>query len=100
MDDNFCRHCGHQFTVNLPTVRPQTLPVRARSIPPSLVGSVAVLAVGTGLEWLARRLAKSTARAAGKALVARADGTHASRRAPDDVTINEVLYVRKVQLRR
>jgi hypothetical protein len=98
MDDNFCRRCGHQFTVNLPALRAPSLPVPSRSIPPSLVGSVAVLAVGTGLEWLARRLANNAARAAGRALVGKAAEPQ---RAPDeDVTISEILYVRKVQLRR
>ncbi|HWO74059.1 MAG TPA: hypothetical protein VNN21_10940, partial [Dehalococcoidia bacterium] len=66
--DNFCRNCGRQFTVNLPALRGSNLPTIRKAIPPSLVGSVAVLAVGTGLEWLARRLASSAARAAGRAL--------------------------------
>lgn len=100
--DNFCRRCGRQFTVNLPAVRPPLLPVRARTIPPSLVGSVAVLALGTGLEWLARRVAGSAARAAGRALVERSPGSAvAQRESPTDaLTVDEVLYVRKVQLRR
>jgi hypothetical protein len=61
-----------------------------------------VLAVGTGLEWLARRMAGSAARAAGRALVG-ADRTPSTKPAPrpdGDVTVDEVLYVRKVQLRR
>ena len=101
--DNFCRRCGHQLTVNLPAVREETLPVPAlKGLPPSLVGSVAVLAVGTGLEWLARRMAGNAARAAGRALVS-------SERAPPPaprqaqapaVTIDEIVYVRKVQVRR
>jgi hypothetical protein len=100
--DNFCRTCGHQFTVNLPAVRSARLPsVRRGGLPPSLVGSVAVLAVGTGLEWLARRMVGSAARAAGRALVGVDHGpeTKPAPR-PDDVTVDEVLYVRKVQLRR
>ena len=101
IDDNFCRRCGHQFTANLPVVQtPNLLPVKARAIPPSLVGSVAVLAVGTGIEWLARRLAKTAAIAAGRALVGQSGQPAARRTAPDDVTVNEMLYVRKVQLRR
>ncbi len=99
--DNFCRGCGHQFTVNLPAVKSANLPVIRRSIPPSLVGSVAVLAVGTGLEWLARRMAGSAARAAGRALVGQERSVTAAKPAQaDDVTIDEVLYIRKVQLRR
>jgi hypothetical protein len=101
--DNFCRQCGHQLTVNLPAVRAETLPAVPRAIPPSLIGSVAVLAVGTGLEWLARRIAGSTARAAGRALISREQATGDKPRqtaTSDDVTVDEFLYVRKVQLRR
>jgi hypothetical protein len=100
--DNFCRGCGHQFTVNLPAVQPRNLPALRRGLPPSLVGSVAVLAVGTGIEWLARRMAGSAARAAGRALVGQDRSLTPSPRPPrpDDVTVDEVLYVRKVQLRR
>lgn len=102
ISDNFCRGCGHQFTVNLPAVRSQGLPAVRRALPPSLVGSVAVLAVGTGLEWLARRMAGSAARAAGRALVGpeRSVIQPEARPQSQDVTIDEVLYVRKVQLRR
>lgn len=100
--DNFCRGCGHQFTVNLPAVRESRLPVRStRAIPPSLVGSVAVLAVGTGIEWLARRMAGPAARAAGRALVGADSPLRSSRRRNEaEVTVDEVVYVRKVQLRR
>jgi hypothetical protein len=101
--DNFCRACGHQFTVNLPAVRESRLPVRQnRAIPTSLVGSVAVLAVGTGIEWLARRMAGSAARAAGRALVSAERPLQPARRASDSqtVTIDEVVYVRKVEVRR
>ena len=100
--DNFCRACGHQFTVNLPAVKPSRLPaLRRGGLPPSLVGSVAVLAVGTSLEWLARRMVGSAARAAGRALVGE-DRVPTTKPAPrsDDVTVDEILYVRKVQLRR
>jgi hypothetical protein len=101
--DNFCRSCGHQFTVNLPVVRESNLPIKtAPSIPPSLVGSVAVLAVGTSIEWLARRFAGTAARAAGRALV-RGDRpvTPVKGAALEpDVTINEVVYVRKIEVRR
>ncbi len=102
--DNFCRACGHQFTVNLPAVRESRLPALGRGgLPPSLVGSVAVLAVGTSLEWLARRMVGSAARAAGRALIG-ADRSEPSKPRPvprpDDVTVDEVLYIRKVQLRR
>jgi hypothetical protein len=73
-----------------------------KGLPPSLVGSVAVLAVGTGIEWLARRMAGSAARAAGRALVSsnRPNPPAKSSTQPDSVTVDEVLYVRKVQLRR
>lgn len=101
--DNFCRRCGHQLTVNLPAVREETLPVPAtKGLPPSLIGSVAVLAVGTGLEWLARRMAGNAARAAGRALVSseRAKPPAPLQAQPPDVTIDEVVYVRKVQVRR
>lgn len=75
--------------------------VKQGGLPPSLIGSVAVLAVGTSLEWLARRMVGSAARAAGRALVG-AEAKVATKPAPqkDDVTIDEVLYIRKVQLRR
>ena len=100
--DNFCRTCGHQLTVNLPAVREAQLPVRqGRAIPPSLVGSVAVLAVGTGIEWLARRMAGSAARAAGRALITGGrPGLPTRRTQSQTVTIDEVVYVRKVEVRR
>ena len=100
--DNFCRACGHQFTVNLPAVRATGLPaVKRGRLPPSLIGSVAVLAVGTGLEWLTRRVVGQAARAAGRALIG-ADTPETPKPAPrpDNVTVDEFLYVRKVQLRR
>jgi hypothetical protein len=107
LNDNFCRRCGHDLSLALPALRPPSLPARPRTIPPSLVGSVAVLALGTGLEWLARRAAGTAARAAGRALVGggqertvarprRSDGNAA----PDAIDVDEVLYIRKVQLRR
>ena len=100
--DNFCRRCGHQLTVNLPAVRPQELPARSQALPPTLVGSVAVLALGTGLEWLARRLAGNAARAAGRRIVSRQDRTPArpAQQEASDVSVNEVIYVRRVELRR
>lgn len=101
--DNFCRACGHQFTVNLPAVRESRLPVRqSRAIPPSLVGSVAVLAVGTGIEWLARRMAGSAARSAGRALIGGGRPSLSTHRPQESqtVTIDEVVYVRKVEVRR
>jgi hypothetical protein len=101
--DNFCRECGHQLTINVPAVRTETLPAVPGAIPPSLIGSIAVLAVGTGLEWLARRIAGSTARAAGRALINREAATPNKPQpaaVSDDVTVDEFLYVRKIQLRR
>ena len=100
--DNFCRSCGHQFTVNLPAVSEPRLPARTLpSIPPALVGSVALLAVGTTVEWLTRRLAGTAAKAAGKALVTGVRPSSPARRASNaDVTISEVVYIRKVEVRR
>lgn len=100
--DNFCRSCGHQLTVNLPVVqRPSlpVLPVRPQAIPPQLVGSMAVLALGTGLEWLARRFASNAARSAGRALVSQ-DRSEAARPNSSDTSIEELLYIRKIQIRR
>jgi len=101
--DNFCRRCGHQFTVNLPAVRDEALPVSSvKTLPPSVIGSVAILAVGTGLEWLARRMVGSAARAAGRAIVSpvRPQTPIPRPKHVPDVTIDEVVYVRKVQVRR
>jgi hypothetical protein len=104
-NDNFCRRCGHQFTVNLPAVRSVGLPQvqRSRGLPPSLVGSVAVLALGTGAEWLARRLAGTATRAVARKMLGSSPSqvpAKAQPSAPTDVTVDEVLYVRKVSLRR
>jgi hypothetical protein len=100
--DNYCRRCGRQITVNLPEPRPSSLPAEVKTIPPSLIGSVAVLALGTGLEWAARRLAsgaaKSAARAAGRALLSR--GTTAQPQIRNDAAariVEEVLYIRQVR---
>jgi len=105
--DNFCRRCGHQFTVNLPVVQNLGLPERReqRGLPPTLVGSVAVLALGTGAEWLARRLAGTAVRSAARAVLGRQSNLPAATSksaltTPRDVTVDEVLYIRKVQLRR
>ena len=72
-----------------------------------MVGSIAVLALGTGLEWLARRLAANAARAAERALISRESRpaevrprSDAATVKPGDVTVDELVYVRKVQLRR
>jgi hypothetical protein len=105
--DNFCRACGHQFTINLPALRRAEGPAGRRSdlpalrspFPPSLIGSVAVLAVGTGLEWLARRAAGSAARSVGRALIG-SEKRPQKQSTPSAVSVDEVLYVRKVQLRR
>ena len=100
--DNFCRRCGRQLTVNLPAVRPTSLPARSSAVPASLVGSVAVLALGTGLEWLTRRLAGSAARAAGRALIGQDRHPVPSakpRSDKPDVSVDEIIYVHKVELR-
>jgi hypothetical protein len=106
-NDNFCRSCGHQLTVNLPALRQSRLPAGPQAIPRSLIGSVAVLAVGTSIEWLARRFAGSAARgavrAAGRALVRqdRVPTTKTGAASPaKNVSIDEVIYVRKIELRR
>jgi hypothetical protein len=106
-DDNFCRRCGRQITVNLPAVREPSLPAETSGgLPPTLVGSIAVLAIGTGIEWLARRMAgsaaKGAARAAGRALTKRqaAPASRASSVADPAVVVREVLFVREVDLRR
>ena len=97
--DNYCRRCGNPLAVILPVVRRPALPARGQaSIRPSFVGSVALLAVGTGLEWLARRVANNAA----QAIVTRGAPGRRLKDAPPaaDVTVNEFMYVRKVQLRR
>ena len=101
-EDNYCRRCGRQITINLPAVRRGDLPAEPRSLPPSLVGSVAVLAIGTGLEWLARRLAGGAARGLGRALVSQPKPPVPAKATPpsDAVTVDEFLYVRQVRLRR
>jgi hypothetical protein len=102
--DNYCRRCGHQITIDLPAVRTSaSLPAERRAnLQPSLLGSVAVLAVGTGLELIARRLAGNAARAAGRTLVPRAKSPPPAKVTPpsDTVTVDEVVYVRQVRLRR
>ncbi len=74
-------------------------------MPSSLVGSIAVLALGTGLEWLARRAAGGAAKAVTNALVTRPKAPvrrAASTPAVDAsaVSIDEVVYIRQVRLRR
>jgi len=91
--------------VNLPAVRNVGLTERStqNGLPPSIVGSVALLALGTGAEWLARRLAGTAVRSATKAVLGRnppANANKSSVTIPKDVTVDEVLYIRKVQLRR
>ena len=65
-----------------------------------------MLAIGTGIEWLARRLAGSAARgaarAAGRALTKREQSPVKAATQDDSpaVVVKEVLYVRQVNLRR
>lgn len=89
----------------LPAVSTPTapaLPARAVSIPPSVVRGVAVLALGTGLEWVMRRMAGNAAKAAGRALVTASPlpGKQVKSAGPREVSVDEIVYVRKVQLRR
>jgi hypothetical protein len=107
ISDNFCRNCGRQITIDvpsLPAIRAPDLPVPIRSVPPSLIGSVAVLALGTGLEWAARRLgsgaAKGAARAAGRALLNRGGATPRAPQAETTAFVEELIYIRQVQVRR
>jgi hypothetical protein len=107
MDDNYCRRCGRQITVTLPAVREPHLPAETRAIPPALLGSVAALAAGTALEWLARRLAsnaaKGVAKAAGRALPKSAPDQRVRSPVPRDdgaVVVREFFYMRRVDLRR
>ena len=92
--------------MNLPVVSNVNLPQRQeqRGLPPSLVGSVALLALGTGAEWLARRLASTAVRSATKAVLGRtlapSNNKKSALASPRDVTVDEVVYIRKVQLRR
>jgi hypothetical protein len=101
-DDNFCRRCGRQITINLPAVRESSLPAASRGVPPSLIGSVALLAVGTGLEWAARRLAGGAVRSVGRALVSQPKPAPPAKATPpsDAVTVDELIYVRQVRLHR
>ena len=92
--------------MRLPAVtHPTAVARRSRALPRSLVGSVAVLALGTGLEWAARRVMGSAAKAAGRALVSRGDGSSVPREtqslpSPTETTIEELIYLRKVAVRR
>ena len=92
--------------MNLPVVHNVNLPERReqRGLPLGIVGSVALLALGTGAEWLARRLANTAVRSATKAVLGRTLGPvnqpKSALTTPKDVTVDEVLYIRKVQLRR
>jgi hypothetical protein len=105
--DNFCRRCGSALAVEAPVLRTTRLPAlrQRRALPPSLVGSVAVLALGTTVEWVARRLAGQAARAAGRALIGgqQSNGLTASprpARTGDDISVDEFFYVREVRIRR
>jgi len=109
--DNFCRNCGLTLTPppqsQLPVVRPAAAVTTARPAPTisrSIVRSVAVLAFGTGLELVTRRLMGSAAKSAGRALtngvLPRPSRNAAKSEAADEVTINELVYIRKISLRR
>ena len=106
LSDNFCRHCGQKIAVNLPALRSARLPAEVRSIPPSLVGSVAVLALGTGLEWAARRLGagalRGAARATGRALLNKGLQSQTRTAAEPDPAfrVDELLYIRRTRFER
>ena len=105
VSDNFCRKCGSQLTVAaLPAVRPPMQVIQARpvSIPPSVMRGVAVLALSTGAEWLLRRMAGNAAKAAGRSLVPTSvlPSRQVKAQGPTEVSVDEIVYVRKVQLRR
>jgi hypothetical protein len=72
-------------------------------IPPAVIRGAAMLALGTGVEWMMRRMAGNAVRAAGRSLIPGGNNAPAkqlSAAGPREVTVDEVLYVRKVQLRR
>ena len=110
MSDNFCRKCGHQLTIDQVTVRSsakpatsfQQMPTVTVPIPPAVIRGAAMLALGTGVEWMLRRMAGNAARAAGRSLVPGGGSVPAKHlnAGPREATVDEVLYVRKVQLRR
>ena len=110
VEDNFCRRCGKQITVNLPAIRSQSLPtgqaglpaVRG-SLPPTVLRGLAALAIGTGLEWAARRLASNATRGITRALIQREPTKKpkaSNGGSADAVAIDEVVYIRQVHLRR
>ena len=105
VSDNFCRKCGYQLTPSLPAVRPVTqvlIPAKPVAIPPSVVRGAALLALTTGAEWLLRRMAGNAAKAAGRSLVPSSvlPSKQVKTQGPQEVSVDEILYVRKVQLRR
>jgi hypothetical protein len=63
---------------------------------------MAVLALSTGVEWVLRRAAGNAVKAAGRSLVpgSSTPSGQLKAREPREVTVDEILYVRKVQLRR
>jgi hypothetical protein len=63
---------------------------------------MAVLALSTGEEWILRRAAGNAAKAAGRSLLPGSSrpAKQLGSSEPRQVTVDEVLYVRKVQLRR
>ena len=83
------------------------VPEQSNAIAPTLLGSMVVLAAGTGLEWLARRLAGNAGRAAARALVGtqkpgarKSTAVRPTTPNSDEVSVDEFVYIRKVQLRR
>ena len=109
LSDNFCRKCGHPLTVDQVSVHSTAKPVPVQQmptvtvpIPPAVIRGAAMLALGTGVEWMLRRMAGNAARAAGRSLIPGGNNSPAKQlnAGPREVTVDEILYVRKVQLRR
>lgn len=98
--DNFCRRCGHSLNTRLPAVTRPAAVTRRQFLPAPLVGSLALLALGTGAEWLARRLAVSAARSASSALLSLAQRPRQRRLPQQTAVVDEILYVRKIEVRR
>jgi hypothetical protein len=78
------------------------------AVPASLVGSVAVLALGTSLEWIARKFggaaAKGAAKGAARAIVSQALSPAKQTSPPpaplEPDAVDELVYIRRTRIRR